>query len=60
MSKRLRLHLSEDMEIRAKVSASVRGGGGAPPPVENRHPGWWFSRMAFVCLVGGDLVGGGR
>jgi hypothetical protein len=29
----LRPHLSEDMAIRATVSASGRGGGGAPPPV---------------------------
>jgi imidazolonepropionase-like amidohydrolase len=33
---RPRPHRAEDMEIRGEVSASVRGGGGAPPPVEKR------------------------
>ena len=33
-AERLRPHRAEDMEIRGEVSASVRGGGGAPPPVQ--------------------------
>ena len=38
---RLRPHRAEDMELRGEVSASVRGGGGAPPPViKVPHVGW--------------------
>jgi quercetin dioxygenase-like cupin family protein len=35
-----RPHRAEDMEIRGEVSASVRGGGGAPPPLEKSPTGW--------------------
>jgi glutamine amidotransferase len=38
---RLRPHRAEDLEIRGEVSASVRGGRGAPPPVVKvPHVGW--------------------
>ena len=40
---RLRPHRAEDKPIRGEVSASVRGGGGAPPPVnivKVPHVGW--------------------
>jgi excinuclease ABC subunit C len=35
IQERLRPHRAEDMEIRGEVSALVRGGGGAPPQVNN-------------------------
>src|SRR5438876_10186442 len=37
-TQRLRPHRAEDMGILGAVSASVRGGGGAPPPVQKRWP----------------------
>jgi hypothetical protein len=37
---RLRPCGAEDMRIRGDASASVRDGGGAPPPVKERWPPW--------------------
>src|SRR5262245_50361598 len=54
---RLRPHLSEDKEIRVKVSASVRAGGGAPAPVgfdgRVRQEG---GRMRRMIPIGATLV----
>ena len=47
------------MEIRAKVSASVRGGGGAPPPVQKRLRPHLSEDMEIRAKVSASVRGGG-